>query len=78
MTDISNNKRVNDFLATQGTSFINKEFVDALAGRTFATPNLATVADAHAEDVDAAVQAARAAYEGSWSSLTPSQRGKLL
>lgn len=84
MTDISTNKRVNEFLATKRQLFINNQFVDALAGGTFATLNpatgevLATVADARAEDVDAAVRAARTAYEAEWSNLTPSQRGKLL
>ena len=49
--------------------FINGEFVDARSGETFATSNPATeekitdVASAGTEDVDAAVQAARAQLE---------------
>jgi len=84
VTEISANKRVNDFLANEGKLFINNEWRSALSGKTFTTPNpatgrvLATVADAQAEDVDAAVAAARAAYEGEWSSLTPSQRSRIL
>jgi phenylacetaldehyde dehydrogenase len=82
--EISTNKRINDFLATRGKLFINNEWRDALSGKTFDTPNpttgqvLATVADGQAEDIDLAVAAARAAFEGEWSSLTPSQRAKYL
>jgi NAD-dependent aldehyde dehydrogenases len=49
--------------------FINGEFVDARSGETFVTSNpateekLADVASAGAEDVDAAVKAARAQME---------------
>ncbi len=84
MSEISTNKRINDILATEGKLFINNEWVPALSGKTFQTPNpttgqiLATVADGEAEDIDAAVAAARAAYEGEWSSLAPSARAKLL
>jgi phenylacetaldehyde dehydrogenase len=83
-SDISTNKRVNDFLATEGKLFIGGEWRRALSGKTFSTPNpttgqaLATVADAQAEDVDLAVGAARRAFEGEWSALTPSNRGKVL
>ncbi|GFN28478.1 carnitine dehydratase [Achromobacter denitrificans] len=53
-------------------------------GRTFDTFNpanaqvLARVHEASAADVDAAVQAAHAAYETHWRKTTPTQRGKLL
>jgi phenylacetaldehyde dehydrogenase len=82
--EISTNKRINDFLAGQGKLLINNEWRTALSGKTFDTPNpttgqlLATVADGQSEDVDLAVAAARAAFEGEWSSLTPSQRSKYL
>jgi phenylacetaldehyde dehydrogenase len=82
--DISTNKRINDFLATEGKLFINNEWRTALSGKTFDTPNpttgqvLATVADGQAEDVDAAVAAARAAYQGEWSRLTGAARAKVL
>ncbi|HEY3603721.1 MAG TPA: aldehyde dehydrogenase family protein [Sporichthyaceae bacterium] len=84
MPEISTNKRINDFLAGQGKLLINNEWRTALSGKTFDTPNpttgqlLATVADGQSEDVDLAVAAARAAFEGEWSSLTPSQRSKYL
>jgi phenylacetaldehyde dehydrogenase len=82
--EISTNKRINDFLAGEGKLLINNEWRAALSGKTFDTPNpttgrtLATVADAQAEDVDLAVAAARAAYAGEWSALTPSQRSRVL
>ncbi|WP_313623048.1 aldehyde dehydrogenase family protein [Achromobacter sp.] len=53
-------------------------------GRTFDTFNpatarvLAQVHEADGADVDAAVQAAHAAYETHWRKTTPAQRGKLL
>src|SRR6185436_7153838 len=66
--------------------FINGEFVDARGGETFATHNPATeekiadVASASAEDVDAAVKAARAQMEpgSDWQKMKPRDRGKIL
>jgi aldehyde dehydrogenase (NAD+) len=52
--------------------FINGKSVDALSGRTFTSLNpytghpWAEVADGGPEDVDLAVEAARAAFEGEW------------
>src|SRR6187431_2875183 len=65
--------------------FINGEFVDALSGKTFSTINPATeevimdVPLAGDADVDAAVSAARKAFdEGPWSKLSATDRGKFL
>ena len=64
--------------------FINGEFVDAKSGTTFKTINpateevLADVSEAGAEDVDRAVAAARAAYDGAWGSLSGRDRSKYL
>lgn len=66
--------------------FINGEFVDAKSGGTFDTFNPATeekitsVASAGAEDVDAAVRAARAQMEpgSEWQKMKPRDRGKIL
>ena len=64
--------------------FINGEFVDAKSGTTFKTINpateevLADVSEAGAEDVDRAVAAARAAYEGPWGSMSGRDRSKYL
>lgn len=59
---------------------IDGKFVDALDGRTFETRNpatgelLAIVAEGDSRDIDLAVAAARRAFEGPWSRLTPFQR----
>jgi aldehyde dehydrogenase (NAD+) len=66
--------------------FINGEFVDARSGETFATTNPATeekiadVASAGAEDVDAAVKAARAQMEpgSEWQKMKPRDRAKVM
>ena len=64
--------------------FIDNEWVDAVSGKTFTTPNpatsqtLAEVAEADKADIDKAVAAARRAYEGKWSKLSARDRGRLL
>ena len=63
--------------------FIGGEFVDGLAGGTIEVLNphdqdkLADVAEARAEDVDRAVDAAARAFPA-WSRMAPSERGRLL
>jgi aldehyde dehydrogenase (NAD+) len=64
--------------------FIDGEFRDPLDGGMFKTVNpateevLADVAEAGADDVDRAVSAARAAFEGSWGRISGRDRGKYL
>jgi aldehyde dehydrogenase (NAD+) len=64
--------------------YIGGEMVDAIDGTRFKTVNPATeevlseVAAAGPEDVDRAVAAARAAYDGTWSRLPARARGKYL
>src|SRR5687768_14953904 len=73
-------------MTLQNRLFINGEFVDAKSGRTFATINPATeetitdVASAGAEDVDAAVQAARSQLEpgSEWQKMKPRDRAKVM
>src|SRR5712672_1384556 len=63
---------------------INGEWVRAASGKTFETRNpatgdlLATVAEGDAEDINRAVGAARAAFEGPWSKFKPYERQALL
>ena len=63
---------------------INGEAVNAASGATFTTMNPATeepiceVAQAGPEDVDRAVKAARAAFEGSWGKMKPAERQRIL
>jgi aldehyde dehydrogenase (NAD+)/phenylacetaldehyde dehydrogenase len=67
----------------KGQLLIGGEWRDALSGATFETINpaneevAAVCAEASAEDVDLAVKAAHAAFP-KWSTLHPSQRGKML
>lgn len=64
--------------------FIDGEFSAPSQGRYFDTVNPATeaklseVAEASEEDVDRAVQAARKAYDRTWSKLSGRERGKYL
>jgi len=66
-------------------AFINGRYVDALSGETFdcLSPidgrQLAKVASTDVADVDAAVAAARAAFEkGAWSRMAPARRKRVL
>ncbi|OAA55827.1 Aldehyde dehydrogenase domain protein [Niveomyces insectorum RCEF 264] len=64
--------------------FINNEFVRGAEGKTFEVTNptteevICSVHEATAKDVDTAVDAARAAFEGTWRATTPQQRGLYL
>jgi aldehyde dehydrogenase (NAD+) len=64
--------------------FIGGESVEPRSGEWFQTTSpadespLAEVAQAGAEDVDAAVRAARAAFENGWSEIRPAERAKYL
>ena len=67
----------------EGRLFINGEFVESKAGKTFDIINPATekkaasVHEATVEDVDAAVAAAKAAFPA-WSELSGGDRGDYL
>lgn len=64
--------------------FINGEFVPSASGATFDTFNpatedkIASVSEAGPADIDRAVSAARAAFEGPWRTMAASERGRLL
>ncbi|KAF1961093.1 putative aldehyde dehydrogenase [Byssothecium circinans] len=65
--------------------FINNEFLDGSSGKTYAVHNpnddslIGNINLAREQEVDAAVSAARAAYEsGPWSTMKGSERGALL
>ncbi len=76
------------FLATlagkPAKMFIDGKWVDADTGDTIAVFDPATgdvithIPNASAQDVDRAVMAARRAFKGPWSKLTPSERGKMV
>ena len=64
--------------------FINGRFVEPRSGQYFDTispsseQKLASIAEANDADIDAAVSAARNAYENTWSKLPGADRGKYL
>ena len=72
------------FDGTPRKLFIDGTWVDAAAGETFETLDpstgevLAEVARGEAEDIDRAVRAARRAFEGKWSRISPSERGRIV
>ena len=64
--------------------FINGDFVEAVSRGTFDVEDPATgktvlsIAEGQPEDVDIAVRAARATFEGSWSESDPAWRASLM
>lgn len=64
--------------------FINNEYVKGVDGKTFESINptnekpIVAVHEATEKDVDIAVAAARKAFEGEWSKVDPSSRGRYL
>jgi acyl-CoA reductase-like NAD-dependent aldehyde dehydrogenase len=72
------------FLSQRHGLVIGAERPQAADGRTFATLDPATgneissVPQGGAEDVDRAVAAARAAFEGAWAAVAPSERSRLI
>ncbi|KAE8914238.1 Aldehyde dehydrogenase [Phytophthora fragariae] len=68
----------------QTNLLINGEFVPSVKGKTFETFNPATeekiadVAEGGTADIDAAVAAARAAFDGPWRTMSAESRGKLI
>ena len=72
-------------LHIQNKAFIGGKFVDARSGKQFQSINpadgtvLAEVAEGDAADIDAAVAAARTAFDsGVWRDLHPAKRGRIL
>ena len=72
-------------LTLEGRAFINGQYVNAASGRVFATRNPATrqvlcqVAECGADEVNAAVSAARAAFTaGVWAEMAPMLRKRTL
>ncbi len=85
LKEIPTSNPVTKFLATPRKLLINGKWVAAVSGKTFEVTNPATgnvianVAEGDKADIDAAVQAARRAFEsGPWPTMTPSDRGKII
>jgi phenylacetaldehyde dehydrogenase len=85
LKEIAPSKSVASFLAAPKKLLINGQWVAAASGKTFEVRNPATgaviarVAEGESSDIDAAVVAARRAFDsGPWPAMTPSERGKLV
>src|ERR1700688_701199 len=85
ISPIQIDSRVSDFIRKPRKMLIDGKWVNAASGKTFPTYNpatgevLAQVAEGDRQDIDAAVQAARRAFDsGPWSRMTASERGKLV
>ena len=65
-------------------NFIDNQWVDAQGGETLAVidpsdgASYAEIARSGPADIDAAVRAARQAYEGAWGKMAPAERSRLL
>jgi phenylacetaldehyde dehydrogenase len=84
-TAFSLHEDVQGFVARRHRMLVAGRWVDAASGKTFSTFDpatgevLAEVAEGDREDVDRAVRAARAAFDGGpWPAMAPSERGRLL
>ncbi len=84
-TEYTLSKETQQFLNRAGSLWINGQWKSARLGETFDVYNPATgeviarCAAGTGADIDAAVHAARRAFEsGPWSKMTPSERGRLL
>ncbi|WP_068396696.1 aldehyde dehydrogenase family protein [Kribbia dieselivorans] len=80
-----NSARVKEFLNSPIRMLIDGEWVESRSGETFETHDpatgevLATVPKGNAEDIDAAVTAARRAFDdGAWTSMRPNVRQQLI
>src|SRR6202167_3412271 len=85
ISPIQIDSRVTDFIGKPRKMLIDGKWVNAASNKTFPTYNpatgeiLAQVAEGDRQDIDAAVRAARKAFDsGPWSRLTAAGRGKLV
>src|SRR6267378_146779 len=85
ISPIQIDSRVADFIGKPRKMLIDGKWVTSISGKTFPTYNpatgevLAQVAEGDKQDVDAAVKAARKAFEtGPWSRMHATQRSKLI
>src|SRR3954454_5646584 len=76
--------KASTFVSKTAKILTGGKWSDAASGKTFDTYNpatgevLARVAEGDREDIDRAVKAARKAFDGPWSRMTASDRGKLI
>ncbi|MFI5114701.1 MAG: aldehyde dehydrogenase family protein, partial [Terriglobales bacterium] len=85
ISPIQIDSRVSAFIEKPRKMLIDGKWVNAASGKTFPTYNpatgevLAQVAEGDRQDIDAAVKAARKAFDsGPWPRMTASERGRLI
>ena len=85
ISPIQIDSRVSDFIEKPRKMLIDGKWVNAASGKTFPTYNpatgevLAQIAEGDRQDIDAAVKAARKAFDsGPWPRMTSSERGRLI
>src|SRR5271157_1828640 len=85
ISPIQIDSRVSAFIEKPRKMLIDGKWVNAVSGKTFPTYNpatgevLAQVAEGDRQDIDAAVKAARKAFDsGPWPRMTASERGRLM
>jgi len=85
VSPIQIDSHASDFISKPRKMLIDGKWVNAASGRTFPTYNpatgevLAQIAEGDQQDIDAAVKAARKAFDsGPWPRMTASERGKLV
>ncbi len=85
VSPIAIDSRVSEFIEKPRKLLIDGKWVNSASGKTFPTYNpatgevLAQVAEGDRADIDAAVKAARKAFDsGPWRQMTSSERGRLI
>jgi phenylacetaldehyde dehydrogenase len=85
VSPIQIDSNASDFISKPRKMLIDGKWVNAASGKTFPTYNpatgevLAQIAEGDQQDIDAAVKAARKAFDsGPWPRMTASERGKLV
>src|SRR5215467_7166883 len=85
VSPVAIDSRVSEFIDKPGKLLIDGKWVNAASGKTFPTYNpatgevLAQIAEGDRADIDAAVKAARRAFDsGPWTRMTVSERGRLI
>src|ERR1035437_8964192 len=85
VSPIQIDSHASDFIAKPRKMLIDGRWVNAASGKTFPTYNpatgevLAQIAEGDRADIDAAVRAARKAFEsGPWPRMSASERGRLM
>lgn len=84
-TEIQIDEAARDFVGRDRPMLIGGDWVSSASGKTFEVMNPATgevlsnVAHGESEDIDRAVKTARAAFDtGPWSTMKPSERGRIV